>query len=109
MSDQRIYRFEPYADHFQFHLQDAEAGPGVDEDTWVKASQAWRIGPERHAIAVGTARYDFLPVVLELLNGPPEGSSFEDADHVVEVDVELPSGKLVITGGTRPSFLGGRT
>jgi hypothetical protein len=50
---------------------------------------------------VGTARYDYVPVVLELLNSPPQDSSFEDADHVVEADLDLPSGKLAIHGGTQ--------
>jgi hypothetical protein len=92
--------FEPYADHLQFVLEDAEAESGIG-DTWAEAPEAWRISPERHVVAVGTARYDYVPVVLELLNSPPPDSSFEDADHVVEADLDLPSGKLAIHGGTQ--------
>ena len=99
-ADRRGQLFEPYADHLQFVLEDAEAESGIG-DTWAEASEAWRISPERHVVAVGTARYDYVPVVLELLNNPPQDSSFEDADHVVEADLDLPSGKLAIHGGTQ--------
>jgi hypothetical protein len=56
-----------------------------------RGSRGLAISPERHVVAVGTARYDYVPVVLELLNSPPPDSSFEDADHVVEADLDLPS------------------
>jgi hypothetical protein len=92
--------FEPYADHLQFFLEDAEVESGIG-DTWAEAPETWRISPERHVVAVGTARYDYVPVVLELLNSPPQDSSFEDADHVVEADLDLPSGKLAIHDGTQ--------
>ena len=49
---------------------------------------------------MGTARYDYVPVVLELLDGPPPGS-FDEAMHVVEADIDLPSGKLAIIGCTQ--------
>lgn len=99
-ADRRGQVFEPYADHLQFVLEDAEAESGIG-DTWAEAPEAWRISPERHVVAVGTARYDYVPVVLKLLNSPPPDSSFEDADHVVEADLDLPSGKLAIHGGTQ--------
>lgn len=56
-ADRRGQVFEPYADHLQFVLEDAAAESGIG-DTWAEASEAWRISPERHIVAVGTARYD---------------------------------------------------
>jgi hypothetical protein len=61
----QVLRFEPYADHLQFVVSDAEADWGqFDGDTWVKALTEWRIGVERHAVAVAAARYDYVPVIL---------------------------------------------
>jgi len=95
-------RFEPYADHLQFVLADAEADTGqLDGDTWAKSLEAWRIGVERHAIAVATARYDYVPVIVELLACAPAGPMPDDLDHAVEVDIEVPSGRLTIAGPTQ--------
>jgi hypothetical protein len=95
----RVLRFVPFADHFQFHLSDRDAEDGiVDGSTW-SAPEEWRIGVEQHAIAVATARLDEVPVVLEIRDHPPAGATFEGLDHVVEADMELPSGWLAVTGG----------
>lgn len=94
-------RFEPYADYLQFRIQDAEAEEGFpDWDAWTGSNSAEpRIAPGTHAIAVATARYDYVPVTLRLLPEPPPDAA-RDAFHVVEADIELPSGKLAITGCT---------
>lgn len=97
------YHFQPLADHYQFHVQDAEATDGlIDGDSWSnEASQRARIAVAQHAIAVGTARYDFVPVTLEMRAEPPAPEPLDAYDHVVEVDVELPSGRLAVTGCTQ--------
>jgi hypothetical protein len=96
-----VHGFEPYADHFAFVISDAEATEDVfDGDTWVKADEAWRIAVERHCIAVGTARYDHVPVRLALRDTPPAAEPLDAFDHVVEADIALPSGKMAVTGAT---------
>lgn len=96
-----VHSFEPYADHLAFVISDAEATEGVfDGDTWDKADDAWRIAVERHCIVVGTARYDYVPVTLTLRETSPAMEHHGAADHVVEADLELPSGKLAVTGAT---------
>ena len=98
----QVLRFEPYADHLQFVLSDPEADAGhLDGDTWVKSLKEWWIGVERHAIAVATARYDYVPVLFELLARAPADAVFDDLYHAVEADIEVPSGKLTITGPTQ--------
>lgn len=97
-----VLRFEPYADHLQFVLSDPDADMGqFDEDTWVKSLEEWRIGVERHAVTVATARYDYVPVVFELLARAPADAVPDDVDHAVEADIELASGKLTIAGPTQ--------
>jgi hypothetical protein len=59
----------------------------LDGDTWVKSPEEWRIGVERHAIAVATARYDYVPVRFELLDHAPGDAVLDDVDHVVEADI----------------------
>ena len=98
-----VLRFEPYADYCQFHVQDARAKVGtIDGDSWVNTLEDWRVAVADHAIAVGTARYDYVPVVLDIRGQPPVGDSFEPFDHVIEVDIEVPSGELAVTGCTEP-------
>jgi hypothetical protein len=49
---------------------------------------------------VGTARYDYVPMTLALLDTAPEVESLDAFDHVVEADILLPSGKMTVTGAT---------
>ncbi|WP_406068474.1 hypothetical protein [Micromonospora sp. NBC_01638] len=103
MTDDRtvVRCFEPYADHLAFVISDAEATEDIfDGDTWDKADDTWRISVERHSIVVGTARYDYVPVRLVLLDTPPEDESLDAFDHVVEADILVPSGKMAVTGAT---------
>ncbi len=95
----QVLRFEPYADHFQFVLLDPEADAGqLDGDTWVKSLEEWRIAIERHAVSVATARYDYVPVLFELLAQAPADAVLDDVDHAVEADIEVASGRLAIAG-----------
>lgn len=101
--DRQVFRFEPYADHLQFVLSDAEADPGqLDGNTWVKSLEEWRVSVERHAISVATARYDYVSVLFELLAHAPAGAVLDDVDHTVEADIELASGRLTIAGPVQP-------
>ena len=98
----QVLRLEPYADHLQFVVSDAEADEGqLDGDTWVKSLKEWRIGVERHAIAVATARYDYVPVTVELLDRAPADAVPDNVGHAVEADIEVPSARLTIAGPTQ--------
>jgi hypothetical protein len=69
--DGRVVRLELYASHFQFILQDACAEEGLlDGDSWVNAVEDWRVAAEPHAVAVATARYDTVPVLIEIRDEP---------------------------------------
>ena len=95
------HRLEIYADHYTVVLSDVEATEDVfDGDTWGAADESWRIAVERHSVVIGTSRYDYVPVTLDIRGTAPVPESFEAYDHVVESDIELPSGKLAVTGAT---------
>jgi hypothetical protein len=50
-------------------------------------------------IAVATARNTTLPVVIAVLDDPPD-TDLSAVDHVVECDLALPSGVVVVAGCT---------
>ena len=96
-----MLRFEPYADYYQFMLHDREATDGGIDDGWDEATESWRIAVGDQTVAVATARYDHVPVVLEILAGaPPEAEGWDGYDHVVEADIDVASGMLAVTGCT---------
>ncbi|MFF5206306.1 hypothetical protein [Streptosporangium sp. NPDC000396] len=105
-----VRRFFLHAGHFQFYLQDTETyGKAVkngdnDEDSWTEeASQLLRIGVEPASIAVGTARRDWVLMILHVYASPPPADLSEEADHVVEADLDLRTGRLSIYGcGQKP-------
>ena len=100
--DRDVVRLEPYADYFQFHVQDARAKVGlIDGDGWVNTVDDWRVVVADHAVAIGTARCDYVPVVLDVRERSPAADSFEAFDHVVEVDIDVPSGELAVLGCTQ--------
>ena len=97
-----VWRFAPVADHLTFVLVDAEAESGVpDGGSFDNVPVEWRIGVDPYAIVVCTARMDVVPVVLSIHQDPPPGEPLDSFDHVVEADVELPSGKLAVTGSAQ--------
>lgn len=101
-------RFTVLADHGQFYPQDLDAHAvwmraHADDDLrapagWTeKAVDIHRIGVQPHSIAVGTARSDVVETTL-LVHPAAPMASLEEAEHVVEADIGLPTGDLAIYG-----------
>ncbi|MFI6509846.1 hypothetical protein ACIBCT_19765 [Streptosporangium sp. NPDC050855] len=102
------HRFTVLAYCGQFYLQDLEAH-GVwmrshaEDDQhppagWTEeAVYVHRIGVQPHSIAIGTARSDMVETTL-LFHPTAPMASLEEADHVVEADIELPTGDLAVYG-----------
>jgi hypothetical protein len=101
-----------FADYEQFYVQDVDAhnramraGAAMDPNRpaggWTEdAVQVYRIGLEPHSISVGTARMDLVETVLAIHTGPPHLTA--DAEHVVEADLDIPTGLASIVGCTQP-------
>ena len=89
-----------YADYHQFYLGDST----FDGDTG--AAEFW--SPEAFArmlavappglLGVGTARYDWVPVVVDQLATAPSDDDLDAWDHIVEASLEVPSGRVAIDG-----------
>ena len=103
-----VHRLTVLADHYQFYVQDVHAhvhwgrshwaDPSLAPGGWTKeAVHVHRIGVEPYSIAVGTARNDVVATTLCFHPAEPQ-TRVEDAEHVVEADLDLPSGDMVIYG-----------
>jgi len=89
------------ASHYQLYLQDdgteiPDMGPWrTDNETWKR-----RLAVAPGLIAVDTASYRFVPVVVEVLDKEP-GEDFDAWEHVVEAGLNVRSGRLVVYGPTQ--------
>ena len=83
-----------HADQRQFSVRDSLAR--LDGSGWTGDAVDHRIGAEAGGIAIATARSDVVESSVTLLPGPPGVA--DSAEHVVEADLPVPSGKLVISG-----------
>jgi len=101
-----------FADYAQLYVQDADAhdrvmraGAAMDPDRppggWTyDAVQVHRIALEPHSISVGTAREDLVETALAVHTSPPQLSA--NAEHIVEADLDVPTGIASVVGCTQP-------
>lgn len=93
------YDLTIYAEYSQFYLGDSafHADTG-SPDFWSPTALQRRLAVARPSlIAVGTSRYDDVPVVLDLLDGSPS-QDVDGWDQVVDASIQIPTGRLVIDG-----------
>ncbi|MBF9130250.1 hypothetical protein I0C86_14985 [Plantactinospora sp. S1510] len=104
-----------FADYGQFYLQDSQAhnaamraGAATDP---TRAAGGWtdeavrlhRIGLEPHSISVGAARSDFVETALSVHETAP--AIVPEAEHVVEADLDVVTGAVLLVGCTAPRDL----
>ena len=90
--------FEIYADYHQFSLED-EASPHETGDLWTKETHARMLAVSEKLVAVGTARYETVPVSIEFHDSEPV-LELENYSRVNECSLEVSSNKLVLSGCT---------
>lgn len=84
-----------HADQRQFSVRDS--GARLTGRGWTaEAVESHRIGAEPSGIAIATARSDLVESSVTLAPSAP--ALVPGAEHVVEADLPVPSGKLVISG-----------
>jgi hypothetical protein len=93
-----------FADHNQFYVVDDAPGgdaDAADEELWDRAALEEHLAVHPGSLAVLTATYGPVKVVLERLDGPPDGDR-EDSDHVVEAPLSVRSGRITVLEETTP-------
>ncbi|MEU4252058.1 hypothetical protein AB0F15_32025 [Amycolatopsis sp. NPDC026612] len=83
-----------HADQRQFTIRDS--GSRLTGSGWTEAALDHRIGAEPGGLAIATARSDLVESSVTLVPSAPALTA--DAEHVVEADLPVPSGRLVISG-----------
>lgn len=87
----------PYASHTSVFLSDDEATSEVDYGAWQEpVTQLRRVLVSPFELQVTTARYDTVPFMVRVWDSNP--AQAQNASHVIEADLQIPSGVLVIHG-----------
>lgn len=85
----------PYASDMSLFLRDRESSSEVDYSGWHHPDVALRrVRVTPFELHIATARYDVVPVRLRVLAQSPLPDLA--ASHVVEADLRIPSGKLIL-------------
>lgn len=90
--------FEIYADYHQFYLED-ENSPHETGSIWTKETVEQMIAVSEKLVAVGTARYETVPVSIEFHDSEPL-LELEKYSRINECSLEVTSKKLVLAGCT---------
>ena len=98
MIDGVRHSFNLFADYFQFYLQDDDRTAGVDGDAWTPEAMTARVTNGDRFVAMGAARNLEVPVTVELTDSAPKIDT--DASHVVEADLVVSTGRVVVAGCT---------
>ena len=94
----QTHRFKLFADYFQFFLQD-ESADGNLSDCWSADAVQRLLALAPGTIGVRTVRNMEVPVLVEVHLSEPKGD-FAAWDHVTECSIDLPSGRIVVSGCT---------
>jgi hypothetical protein len=92
------FDFEIYADYNQFYLED-ENSPHRTGDIWSEEAFERMLATEENLVAVGTARYETVPVSVEIYDRNPT-LELEKYSRINECSLEAASNKLILVGCT---------
>ncbi len=93
-----MYKFEIFADYFQFVLMDEKSEDDFST-SWTDESVDIMLAVAKSAICPGTFRNVQVKVEIEILSSSP--SVIEaDWDNIVEASFDVPTGKLVVMSCT---------
>ena len=92
------YSFNLFADYFQFYLQD-EIAEGNLGESWTNEAVERLLALAPGTIGVGTARNMTVPIIVEV-NDQEIIEEIDDWDQINECSIEVPSGRIVVSGCT---------
>ena len=90
------YNLELFADYHQIYLQDENAEGDLSE-SWTEEAVQNMIALAPGTIGVGTVRNNTVPICVEVVENKPE-DNYDEWDKVNECSIDLPSGKMVVSG-----------
>ncbi len=96
-----------FAEDYHFCLHDEKAEIEWSE-TWEQDNFDNMLSVGHLVVGVGTARDKDVPVSVEVVEKEPDDDDLSDWDHVTECNLELPSGKMLISGPTESLDLAAR-
>jgi hypothetical protein len=93
-----MIHLELFADYFQFYIQD-ESADGHLGDAWTSEAVDRLLAIAPGTVGVGTVRNMLVPVDIETLDREP-ALDLTHWDQVVQCEIEVSSGRLVVAGCT---------
>jgi hypothetical protein len=87
-----------FADYFQFYIQD-ESATGDLSEHWNEEATARLLAVAPGTIGIGTVRNMDVSAVVEIHDQEP-AHDLSEWDHVVEAELNISSGRIVIAGCT---------
>ena len=87
-----------FADYFQFYIQDEPAEGNLGE-AWSREAVERMLAVIPGVVGIGTFRNWHVPVTLEVHDGEPK-DDHSGWDQVVECDLNVASGRIVVAGCT---------
>lgn len=92
------HEFRLFADYSQFYLRD-EGADGDLSESWTDGAAARLLALAPGAVGVGTVRADWVDAAVEVHEAEPP-VELAAWDHVVECGLGVPTGRVVVAGGT---------
>src|ERR1700684_3003981 len=91
-------RIGVYAAYRQFYIEDADRQDDpTDPEFWTDEALDNRLAVIPGRIGVITASYDSVDVLVEIHGGPPD-LELAEWDHVTELGLDVPSGRINLVG-----------
>jgi hypothetical protein len=100
----QTYELMMFAEHYQFYVYDSSADPGELSIYWDDESRENMLMVTDNLLGIGTVRHLDVPVICELYDEEPKGEPLDEFDHVLRCSLEIPSGRLVISGATEDIY-----
>jgi|SRR5438445_216302 len=95
----RTFKYEIFADYYQFYLQDDDQSFGDLSEAWTQEATHRLLAVAPHVIGVGTVRNMTVPVSVAVHESQPNINQ-EEWDHITTASLQIDSGRIVVAGCT---------
>lgn len=99
MNTTKTYEFSVFAEHFQFYVQDKNTDNSLSI-YWDEESREDLFAYTDEIIGVATVRNMEVPVEIAVIDKEPKDENLDEWDHVVQTELSVPSGQILVTGPT---------